>query len=281
MFLTSGVTLFIVLEFTGGYENKLCNFLSEKGCFFHKADPKKAYYYHKSLRIKGKTDKIDAIGLASFARERFESLALFQPLSPEEKVLKDLHTRRKDLLEMRTKETNRLKSPGRASASASSSINKVIDFLNQEIESIEKEIEDLIDKDKEIGEKLEVLQEIEGVGEKTARCLLAFFPELGRLSGRAIAALSGCAPFPKDSGTMKGYRSTGGSGRGFIKTSLFLAAMGASRAKKGFLSSMYKRLIEGGKAKKVALTAIMRKIVVIANAKMRDFYSQKAFEMGV
>lgn len=127
----------------------------------------------------------------------------------------------------------------------------------------------IIETDAVLKEKKAVLKTIPGVGEVTAVNLLILVPELGTLNRKQIASLTGLAPIANDSGQFKGYRATG-HGRAGVKPILFMAAM-AARNSNSWLKSFYNRLIEAGKKKMVALTALMRKIIIIANARIRDF----------
>lgn len=129
-------------------------------------------------------------------------------------------------------------------------------------------INQIIENDAVLKKKKEVLKTIPGVGEVTANYLLVLLPELGVLNRKQIASLTGLAPIANDSGQFKGYRATG-HGRTGVKPILFMAAM-AARNSNSWLKSFYNRLVEAGKKKIVALTALMRKIIVIANARIRD-----------
>lgn len=115
---------------------------------------------------------------------------------------------------------------------------------------------------------------IKGIGPAVAAALLALMPELGSISGKQAASLAGLAPHPQQSGASDGYRRTRG-GRAEVRPALFMAALVAARSNKA-LSEVYRRLVENGKRPLVAVTALMRKIVVIANAKLRDARSERA-----
>jgi transposase len=134
---------------------------------------------------------------------------------------------------------------------------------------LETEINQLIQADPDKQAKQVILQEIDGIGPTTSNSLLALLPELGNVNRRQIASLVGVAPHPCESGKSVGYRQTQG-GRQTVRSILFMAAMTAARSK-GRLGEFYRKLIARGKKKMVALTALMRKIVVIANAKIRDW----------
>lgn len=135
------------------------------------------------------------------------------------------------------------------------------------------EIKTMMDNDPDLKAKKDTLKTIPGIGEMIGHDLLVLFPELGQLNRKQIASLAGLAPKANDSGKMKGYRSTG-HGRNTLKPILFMAAMAARRANSP-LKAFYENLINKGKKKMVALTALMRKIIVIANAKIRDLNIMK------
>jgi transposase len=147
----------------------------------------------------------------------------------------------------------------------------MIKHLQAEIDALGAKIEELIENDEEYRYKWKILQEIPGVGSAVATDILALVPELGEINRRQIASLTGLAPIAKDSGTYRGYRRVN-HGRSNLKPSLFLAAMGARKCKNNsYLKEFYERLIdESGKKKMVALTAVMRKIIIIANAKIKN-----------
>jgi transposase len=175
--------------------------------------------------------------------------------------------RRQELKKILVQEKNRLQSPGQKKLLAS--FTHLIDVLKQEISSVDKKIEVLINQNKEFKEKADVLCSISGIGKIIAASLIGLTPELGLLNRRQIASLTGVAPHPNESGKKIGYRSTRG-GRQDLRPILFLAAMTASRSK-STLGDFYRKLVNSGKKKMVALTALMRKIIVIANARIKEF----------
>ena len=139
----------------------------------------------------------------------------------------------------------------------------MIDTLSEQIGSITKEIDALIEEDPMLKAKKAMLQTIDGIGRVVSNELIALLPELGELSRRQVASLVGVAPISNDSGKYNGYRRIG-HGRSFIKPILFVAAM-AARKSNSKLKVFYENLINKGKKKMVALTALMHKIIVIAN----------------
>ena len=166
-------------------------------------------------------------------------------------------------------EKNRMKSP--KASFIKSSFELIINALLQEIEQITTKLKELIDSDSQLLARQKVLETIPGVGKITSQDLLALMPELGTFNRRQVASLAGLAPRANDSGKFQGYRRTG-HGRASVKPVLFLAAM-AARNSHSYLKAFYNNLIKRGKKKMVALTALMRKIIVIANAKLTDLAS--------
>lgn len=259
----------VVLETTGGYELSLIYYLQAKGCAVHRANARKVKYFIRSFGKLAKSDSIDAIGLAQYGYERHPTLELFQ-VNNQEKLLK-LVQRRIELKQMLVQEKNRRQAPHQDILKTS--FDAIIEVINKEIQTIEQKINLLCKEDAVLEEKKKILKNIKGVGDIVAIELLALMPEIGTINRRKIASLAGVAPHPYESGNKIGYRSTKG-GRTGIKPILFMAAMAAARSKSS-LGEFYSRLIKAGKKKMVALTALMRKIIVIANAKLTDFLNLK------
>ena len=279
----SGITQFIeeysdvlpnslcVLETTGGYELDLLYSLIAQGFKVHRADTRKVKNFIRSFGTFAKTDALDAKALAAYAQERAEKLELFEPQSQEAIELFQLVQRRSDLKMTLVAEKNRLKAP--STKLIEDSILVVIEALQMQMQIITEKIQFLIDQNPVLKKKSEVLKTIPGIGNIVAFELLILLPELGTLCRRKIASLAGVAPRANDSGKFNGYRRTG-HGRAGVKPILFLASM-AARNSKTHLKEFYEKLINNGKKKMVALTALMRKILVIANAKIKDIFSLK------
>lgn len=268
-YLSKGLCL---LETTGGYEMRLVLTLCEAGYAVHRANTRKVKHFIRSLGNSAKTDKLDSKALALYGYERSARLECFTPQSKQALALYELVQRRQDLKRLLVAEKNRLKAP-RANL-VQESCRAMIETINQQVQLITEQINTFIDQDAGLKAKKEILKSIPGIGDITANELLVLLPELGALSRRQIASLAGVAPMANDSGTFKGYRATG-HGRSDIKPILFMAAM-AARNSNSSLKSFYNRLIEAGKKKMVALTALMRKIIVIANARLKPLLSIEA-----
>lgn len=255
-----------VCEPTGGHEGLLIRELTAAGVPCHRADTLKTKAFLRSFGTLAKTDAIDARALALYGLERWKGLALFTPAAREQAHLTALVLRRQDLVALQVAETNRLKAPGAQVLKAS--CKAMLRALKTQLQLLDHAIEELIATCQSLKRRVEVSLSLPGVGPRTAIALAAIMPELGTLGRRQVAALAGTAPHPKDSGTSRGYRRMRG-GRPQVRTVLFMAALAASRAK-GPLRETYQRLIANGKKPIVAISALMRKIIVILNAKIRD-----------
>ena len=258
---------FIVLETTGGYEMHLLSYLIAHGLAVHRGNTRNIKNFIRSHGVMGKTDAIDAKWLARYAQERHRDLGLFQPSSEDAKALHASTQRRSDLKKMLVQEKNRLKAP--TSESIKANIEKMIASIEENIKTIEEEIERLINKSEKLVEKRKVLETVPGIGSVTSASLISLLPELGRLNRRQVASLVGVAPHPNQSGLKDGYRRIRG-GRVEVRNALYMAAMTAARSKT-HLGEFYKKMLSNGKKKMVALVALMRKIITIANARVKEF----------
>ena len=150
--------------------------------------------------------------------------------------------------------------------------------IDKQLRALEARIAACLRRHPTLSRDLAVLRGMRGIGEVTAAALLALMPELGALSGRAAASLAGVAPHPHESGQRSGYRKTRG-GRPDVKGTVFMAARGASQGQ-GAMAEVYRALVARGKKPIVALTALMRKLVVVANAKLRDARAGEALQVS-
>ena len=169
----------------------------------------------------------------------------------------------------RVKEKNRLKSPG--CNLIQDFVKKTLEHMDRRIDDLEKQLKELVDQDPDTKGRKELLCRYDGVGETTALQLLAHLPELGRVSRNAIAALSGTAPYDRESGNSIGYRSTKGSGRSIVKRTLFMACLSAVRHNKK-LAAYFEAKKQTEKAKMKIMVAVMRKMVVQLNAILKAGY---------
>lgn len=257
---------FVVCEATGGHESALLVALVEAEVPAHRADARKVKAFIRSWGTLGKSDSIDARALARYGAERHERLPRWQAPDRMRVRLQALVRTRRDLVDTRTAQSNRLGAPG--GGVAAPYLKKLIACIERQIQSIEADIEALLEGCDELARCLRVLDEISGVGLTTAATLIALMPELGTLTRRQAAALAGLAPHPNQSSLTDGYRRTRG-GRPEVKKALFMAALSAGQ-NHPTLRLFHQRLIRNGKKPIVATTAVMRRLIVIANAKIRD-----------
>lgn len=257
-------TCHIILEATGGYERELVAELLSQGHYVCVVNPRQVRDFARALGILAKTDEIDARVLARFGEQVKPRCIL--AAAPQLAELQQLVDRRRQLLELRTAETNRLEQC--TARLARKSIQQVLRTLEKQVATIEAEIARLVQSDDDWKRKAEVLVSVPGVGDTTAAALIADLPELGQLNRCQIAALAGLAPFNHDSGKLKGHRAIGG-GRATVRTSLYMAALSAMRCNP-IIKPFAERLAQKGKLFKVRITACMRKLLVILNALVKN-----------
>lgn len=253
----------VVMEATGGYETKAAYQMAAADLSVAVVNPRQVRDFAKSRNRLAKTDAIDALILAEFAQvNRPEARPLPDEAAQE---LKALVTRRRQLMVNRTSELNRRDT---APVSSHASIERHIAFLDREIKELDDDLKRTIRSSPVWREKEDLLRSVPGVGPATSAMLIAELPELGALNRKQIAALVGVAPFNRDSGTFRGTRSCWG-GRAHIRAVLYMAALTASR-RNPVIKRFYQRLINAGKAAKVALNACMRKLLTILNAMAKN-----------
>jgi transposase len=250
----------IVMEATGGFEATAAAALNDAGLAVAVVNPRQVRDFAKATGRLAKTDRIDAQVLAHFAEAVKPEP---RPLPDEQaRELEALVNRRRQVVEMIVAEKNRL---GACRQKAlRKSIQEHIAWLERQLRLTDRDVGDAVRRSPLWRENEDLLRSVPGIGRVTAVTLLAHLPELGRLDRRQIAALAGLAPFNRDSGSFTGERSIWG-GRREIRPVLYMAAMSAIRRNAG-IGAFYRRLLSHGKPKKLALTACMRKLLVILNA---------------
>jgi len=252
----------IVLEATGGLELPFVAELAFEKMPVAVVNPRRIREFARSIGQLAKTDKLDARVIAHFgAATHPEARKL--PTNDEEK-LTALITRRRQIIEMLTAEKNRLHS---ARFSMKERIETHLSWLESELRDLDNEITKFIHQSPIWKEKDKLLRSVPGVGPVTSATILAMLPELGTLNRKKIAALVGVAPVNKDSGRRQKKRRVYG-GRANVRSVLYMAALSASKHNPR-IKAFYDHLIRLGKEKKVALTACMRKLLVILNAIIR------------
>ena len=253
----------VVFEATGVYDKALAAGLRQAGLAFACVNPSRARNFAKAAGHLAKTDQVDAQMLACMGQVLHLSQADVEDLDKEQ--LRMFTKRRDQLVDMRSQEKTR-----RSEALAPehmASLDKHIAWLTQEIKDLEADIKSLMKRTVELQQESALLRSIPGIGPVAAMTLLALMPELGKTTRRGVAALAGLAPINRDSGAMRGQRRIYG-GRGRVRRALYMVALSAARSHPRF-RTFYQNLIAAGKPVKVALTAVARKILVIANAVIR------------
>lgn len=261
----------LVCETTGGYERLLLEVATAAGLSGARADAAQVKAFIVSHGGKAKTDRIDAAWLSRYGLERADTLTPWQALDPRREGFAELLRHRQDLLTQRTQAKNRRSAP--LSQPLHALLDQQIEFLSRQITQIDEAMADLLQAHDQLGGDERILRRIPSIGPVAARTLLALLPELGRIGPKQAASLAGLAPHPRDSGTTNRRRVMTG-GRSGLKPVLFMAALSAARAHPQ-LSVFYQRLTQAGKPKRLALAAVARKLVVIANAKLRDERNQQ------
>jgi len=253
----------VICESSGGYERALVQALARAGVKISLVQANRVRQFARAAGILAKTDRIDAKLLSAFGEAMQPGTISASQL--EQEHLRELESQRRHLTHLLVMEQNRA---ARMSDLCVCKINRrLISQIKKQIEQLELLIQEQIKASPELCTKAEKLTAISGVGARTAALLLAQMPELGQLNRREVAALVGVAPFNRDSGRMRGKRAIYG-GRRAVRHGLYMAAPGAPRHKT-ILRGFYLRLRAGGKPAKVALTATMRKLLIVLNSSVK------------
>jgi transposase len=254
----------IVLEATGGLETLVVAELAAAGLPVVVVNPRQVRDFARAVGRLAKTDAIDAAVLARFAQDVRPPI---RPLpSEDERMLADLIARRRQLVEMQTAETTRLQQT--SSGKIAKQLRSSLEFLGKQLKKIERELGQQLENSPAWRDKDQLLRSVPGVGGVTSWTLLAELPELGRLSRREIASLVGVAPINRDSGRLRGRRTTWG-GRASVRAVLYMATLTARRCYEP-IKRFFERLVQHGKPRKLALIACMRKLLTILNAIVRS-----------
>ena len=252
----------VVMEASGGLELPLVAALAVEELPVVVVNPRQVRDFAKATGKLAKTDALDAAVLAHFGE------AVKPPVRPlrdtETQALNSLAARRHQVMSMLVSERNRLRV---AVPAVRPRIEAHIEWLRGELDDLDKDLRQTLRQSPVWREKDDLLRSVPGVGPQVSLTLLAYLPELGSLNRKQIAALVGVAPFNRDSGTLRGRRTVWG-GRAMVRASLYMGALVASRCNP-VISAFYQRLLAAGKSKKLALTACMRKLLVILNSMLR------------
>jgi len=254
----------IVFEATGAYHRELENFLGKHGCPFCKVNPRQARRFAEATGRLAKTDKADALMLARFGE-------LLEPPHSESKSqtleeLGELVAARRALVKDRTAAKNR--QHNLHSSLLKRQVRQRLKQIKQQIETIDARCLGLVQSDVLLSNRHSILTSIPGLGALTAIIILSEMPELGTMDKRQTAALAGLAPVARQSGTWKGKSFIRG-GRANLRQALYMPALVAIRFNEE-MAEKYKSMREAGKPAKVAITAVMRKLIITANSLLRD-----------
>lgn len=254
----------IVYEATGPYHKGVERYLAAHGLPIARLDPRRARRFAEALGVNAKTDPVDARVLAQFG-------ALLEPAvrslpGPALEQLKELVAARRGLVKQRTRIANKSKTA--TVPLLKRQFRNAREHAARQIEQIDAQCHQIVRTDPALAPRFDILMSIPAIGIITAMTLLADMPELGALNDKQAASLMGVAPIARDSGAFKGKRHIRG-GRALVRQAVYMAALVATRFNPD-MKRKYKTLIEKGKPPKLALTAIMRKLIILANALIRD-----------
>lgn len=254
----------LICEATGGYERDLVAALHQAGIPVSVLNPGRVRHFARAQGQRAKTDRIDAAVLTAYGQA-------FHPKptparSPIEQQLTELVRRRAQVLEMLV--AQRLQTQHLTVPALLRQAGRLIRRLEADMKQIENQIQELRTQTASLDQRAQKLEAITGVGAVTALSVLAELPELGTLNRRQVAALAGLAPHPRESGGWQGRRTIGG-GRAAVRRALYMAALVAARSNRQ-LKEFYQRLRSAGKPAKVALAAVMRKLIVLMNQLLKN-----------
>lgn len=257
--LASQPGVHVVCEATGGYERDVVATLHQAQVPVSVLNPARVRHFARATGQRAKTDRIDAAVLTAYGQALHPKAT--PPRTQTEQDLSELVRRRAQILELlvaQRQQIERLTLP-----SLRRQTKSLVRRLAADLEAIQTQLQELREQSAPLNERVKKLQTITGVGTVTALGVLAELPELGTLNRRQVAALAGLAPPPRESGNWHGRRSIGG-GRPAVRRALYMAALVAAHSNDA-LKTFYQRLRAVGKSAKVALTAVMRKLIVLMN----------------
>jgi transposase len=257
----------VVVEATGGYQRRLVTALGAAGLTVAVVNPRQVRDFARATGQLAKTDSIDAQVLATFGQKVQPEV---RPLpTADQEVLREFLTRSQQLQQMLVAEQARLQQTyeQRGGQALRKKIKRHIAFLERELHELDADLDDQLRGSPLWREQDDLLQSTPSIGSKTSRALIAILPELGQVSTAQITKLGGLAPFNHDSGTRRGKRHIGG-GRSDVRAVLYMPTLTAIRCN-SVIRTFYRRLVEAGKPKMVAIVACMRKLLITLNAMLR------------
>jgi len=259
----------LIVEATGGYERRVMKALQQSDMPVCRVNALHVRHFARASGLLAKTDRIDAMVLADFGR-RMETLITPQ-LTDAEEELRELIARYRQLTHMIVQEKNRR---DKQQDRLRQMIEETLSFLLTQRKQVVQAMQDCVSREPHMRQLIDVMLSLKGIGFLTACMMLAGLPELGHLNKGQIARLVGVAPVNRDSGTMRGKRMIAG-GRKTVRNALYLAALPAIRFDP-VIKAFYKKLREKGKPAKVAIVAVMRKMLIILNARMSELLAVHA-----
>jgi transposase len=254
----------VVIESTGGYERGPLLAVQDAGLRIALVNPRQTRDFAKALGQLAKTDRLDAALLAEFAL-RVQPLPL-EKIPEKRRELEALITRRRQLIGHQVAEQNRQQQT--QDPFIQKTLRRMLKAIDKEVDAVERRIAELLKSDDDWQAKLAIVQSTPGIGKTTGAALMAELPELGQLNRQQIAALVGVAPFPRDSGQMRGKRSIWG-GRSKLRSLLYMAALSARRCNPA-IKAFAARLHRAGKSFKTIQVACIRKLLVILNTMVKN-----------
>jgi len=254
----------VAFEATGGYERGLLKALALAGLPASRVNPARVRAFAMASGTLAKNDKLDALVIARFAQALPPRLTLSDPVTD---ALAELVTARRQIVQDLTRTANQ--ADHAVNVILKRSFRRRLRGLEADLKLVDMEIAKAMAADQGLASRSEILRSAPGVGPVASATFLALLPELGKLENRQIAGLVGVAPYDHDSGKMRGQRSIWG-GRKPVRDILYMAALGAIRSKQTIFKACYDRLIANGKKPKVAIVAIMRKLITTLNAMLRN-----------
>ncbi len=254
----------IACESTGGYEKPLARYLKKNSLSLRIIPPERIKGFIVASGCKTKTDKIDAQKIAEFASKNPPDYVALEK-TDEQASIQALVNRKQDLTQFLAAEKTRLKHPSHQQSLTS--IRKFIKTLEKEIKAIDKQIQTIIKNDEKLNAKAQYLESIPGIGKASAALFLSFVPELGKLSNRKISALVGVCPYDRSSGKFRGKKYIRG-GRLIPRNALYMCALTTIKYNL-ILKEFYDRLIAKNKPFKVAIVAVMHKLIIFANSVLK------------
>jgi len=254
----------VVFEPTGPYHRAMERYVHDKGFAVARLDPRRARRFAEALGINVKTDPVDARVLARFGAYLKPAAAILPAQNLEH--LKELVAARRGLVQQRTRCANKAKTA--TTHLLQKQLRQTEKLVRQHIQEIDDACRTIVRDDPGLSIRYDIVTSIPGIGDVSAMTLLADMPELGTMDAKQAASLLGAAPVAFESGTFIGKRHIRG-GRALVRQAMYMAALVAARYNED-MKQKYHDLIKNGKPPKVALTAIMRKLIVLANALLRD-----------